>query len=137
MPTEILSGLWIGDVNDSLNINFIKDNMIKILINCTTTYGFIDKVETKKLRIPITYNLSPEKDQLFIINNKEKILNYIFKNLEENNILIFCYDGLNISPLIVSLFLIKYGGISKDDVRNVLRSKNKNICLDIDLSKFN
>jgi len=137
MPTEILSGLWIGDVNDSLNINFIKDNMIKTLINCTTTYGFIDKVETNKLRIPITYNLSPEKDQLFIINNKEKILNYIFKNLEENNILIFCYDGLNISPLIVSLFLIKYGGISKDDVRNVLRSKNKNICLDIDLSKFN
>ena len=53
MPTEILSGLWIGDVGDSLNKNFIKDNMIHILINCTTTYGFIDTIETKKIRIPI------------------------------------------------------------------------------------
>lgn len=137
MPTEILSGLWIGSVNDSLNNNFIKDNMIQIIINCTTTYGFIDTIETKKIRIPISDNLTPEKDQLLIQQNKDKIVDYIFKNIETFNILIFCYDGLKISPLIVSLFLMKYGGISKDDVRNILRSKNKNICLDIDLSKFN
>ena len=30
MPTEILSGLWIGGVNDSLNKNFIKDNIIHV-----------------------------------------------------------------------------------------------------------
>ena len=42
MPTEILSGLWIGDINDSLNKSFIKDNLITILINCTIDYGFID-----------------------------------------------------------------------------------------------
>lgn len=137
MPTEILSGLWIGDLGDSLNKNFIKDNMIHILINCTTTYGFIDTIETKKIRVPISDNLTPEKDQLLIMQNKEKILDYILRNIEKYNILIFCYDGLKISPLIVSLFLIKYGGISKDDVRNILRSKNKNVCLDIDLSKFN
>ncbi len=137
MPTEILSGLWIGDINDSLNKNFIKDNMIYILINCTTNYGFIDTIETKKIRIPVSDNLTPERDQLLIKQNKDKIMDYIFKNIEKYNILIFCYDGLKISPLIVSLFLIKYGGISKDDVRNILRSKNENVCLDIDLSKFN
>lgn len=137
MPTEILSGLWIGDINDSLNRNFIKDNLISILINCTTTYGFIDNIETKKIRLPISNNLNPETDQMFIKQNKEKILDYIYKNIEKYNILIFCYNGLNISPLIASLFLIKYGGVSKDDVRSILRSKNKNICLDIDLSKFN
>ena len=137
MPTEILSGLWMGDVNDSLNKDFIKDNTINILINCTTTYGFIDTIETKKIRIPISDNLTPEKDQVLIKQYKEKILEYIFKNIENYNILIFCYDGLKISPLIISLFLIKYGGISKDDIRNVLRSKNSKICLDIDLSIFN
>ena len=137
MPTEILSGLWIGDINDSLNKNFIKDNMIYILINCTTNYEFIDTIETKKIRIPISYNLTPERDQLLIQQNKDKIMEYIFKNIEKHNILIFCYDGLKISPLIASLFLIKYGGISKDDVRNIMRSKNKHLCLDVDLSKFN
>lgn len=137
MPIEILSGLWIGDVNDSLNKSFIKDNIIKIIINCTTTYGFIDTVELKKIRIPISDNLTPERDQIFINNNKDKILDYIKENLEEKNILIFCYDGLKISPLIIALFLIKYGGVNKDDIRSIMRSKNPKICLDIDLSKFN
>lgn len=137
MPIEILSGLWIGDVNDSLNKSFIKDNIIKIIINCTTTYGFIDTIELKKIRIPISDNLTPERDQIFINNNKDKILDYIKENLEEKNILIFCYDGLKISPLIIALFLIKYGGVNKDDIRSIMRSKNPKICLDIDLSKFN
>ena len=137
MPTEILSGLWIGDLNDSFNKDFITDNMINILINCTESYGYIDTIETKKIRIPISDNLTPEKDQILIKQNKEQILDYIFKNIENYNILIFCYDGLKISPLIIALFLIKYGGVNKDDVRNIMRSKNSKICLDIDLSIFN
>jgi len=137
MPTELLSGLWIGGINDSLNKDFIRDNRITILINCTLDYGFIDTIKTKKIRIPLSDNLTPEKDLLLLRNNKEKILDYIFTNIEKDNILIFCYDGIKISPLIVALFLIRYGGISKDDVRSILRSKNQNICLDIDLSFFN
>ena len=137
MLTELLSGLWIGGINDSLNKDFIRDNRITILINCTLDYGFIDTIKTKKIRIPLSDNLTPEKDLLLLRNNKEKILDYIFTNIEKDNILIFCYDGIKISPLIVALFLIRYGGISKDDVRSILRSKNQNICLDIDLSFFN
>ena len=128
MPTELLSGLWIGGINDSLNKDFIRDNRITILINCTLDYGFIDTIKTKKIRIPLSDNLTPEKDLLLLRNNKEKILDYIFTNIEKDNILIFCYDGIKISPLIVALFLIRYGGISKDDVRSILRSKNQNIC---------
>ena len=92
MPTEILSGLWIGGVNDSLNKNFIKDNIIQIIINCTTTYGFIDTIETKKIRIPISDNLTPEKDQLLIQQNKDKILDYIFKNIETSNGVVHVID---------------------------------------------
>ena len=136
MPTEILSGLWIGDINDSLNKSFIKDNLITILINCTIDYGFIDSIESKKIRIPLSNNLTPDKDLFLLRENKDKIIDYIIQNISEYNILIYCYDGLNISPLIVSLLLIKYGEISKDDIRSILRSKNNKICLDIDLSFF-
>ena len=54
--------------------------------------------------------------------------------MEENNILIYCYDGLIISPLIVALFIIKYGNISLDNIRDILRSKNEKITLDLNLS---
>tara|TARA_B100000214_G_C23621092_1_gene469529 strand:+ start:202 stop:618 length:417 start_codon:yes stop_codon:yes gene_type:complete len=136
MPTEILSGLWIGDINDSFNIPFIKDNLISILINCTVDYDFLDLENIKKLRIPLSCNLTPEKDLHLLKNNKDKILTYIFENMEEHNILIYCYDGVTISPLISALFLIKYGNISKDDIRSILRSKNNKVTIDTDLSFF-
>tara|TARA_Y100000817_G_C16858702_1_gene544996 strand:- start:112 stop:528 length:417 start_codon:yes stop_codon:yes gene_type:complete len=136
MPTEIISGLWLGDINDSLNKSFLKDNLIDILINCTTNYGYIDSIETKKLRIPLSYNLLPGTDLILLKKNHDKIVSFILKNIESSNILIFCYDGLRISPLIIALFLIKYGEISKDNIRSILRSKNEKICFDVDLSDF-
>lgn len=136
MPTEIISGLWIGNINDSFNTTLLQDNNITIFINCTTNYGFMDKLEGKRIRIPLSSNLDPKTDLVFLRDKKNNILDYIFKNIENHNILIYCYDGLNISPLIVSLFLMEYGKISKDDIRSILRSKNNEIILDIDLSIF-
>ncbi len=135
MPTEIISGIWIGSIDDSFNKEFLKDNNISILINCTLNYGFPD-IEAKKLRIPLTSNLTPDEDILMLKKNKDKILDYIYDNIDTSNILIYCYDEKTISPLIISLFLIYKGGVSKDNVRSILKSKNGNISLDIDLSQF-
>ena len=55
----------------------------------------------KKLRIPLSSNLTPSKDLSFLKKNKDKIINYIFENIEFSNILIYCYDGLLVAPLIV------------------------------------
>ena len=135
MPTEIISGLWISDINGSFDNNFLKDNDISILINCTLNYGFPD-LNVKKLRVPLSNNLTPSEDLPLLKKNKDKIIEYIYEHINFSNILIYCYDGLLISPLIVSLFLIKIGGISKDDIRSILKSKNNNITLDVDLSDF-
>lgn len=135
MPTEIISGLWIGGVDCSFDNNFLKDNNISILINCTLNYGFPD-INVKKLRIPLSNNLTPSEDIQLLKKNKDKIIDYIYDNIPTSNILIYCYDGLIISPLIVSLFLIQKGGISKDNIRSILKSKNNQITLDVDLSEF-
>lgn len=135
MPTEILSGLWISDVNGPFDINFLKDNNISILINCTVNYNFPD-LNFKKIRIPISENLTPSRDILLLKKYKEKIIDYIYENIELSNILIYCYDGLLISPLIVAIFLINKGDISKDNVRSIIKSKNDKISIDVDLSEF-
>ena len=137
MITEILSGLWIGNINDSYNEDFYKDNLISIVINCTKDQTFLDILNLKKIRIPLSINLDPESDMKFLREKMNEILSFIHENIEENNILIFCYNGLSISPLIVGNYMIKYGDISKDNIREILKSKNENICLDFDLSMFN
>ena len=136
MPTEILSGLWIGNVNDSYNEEFYRDNLISIVINCTKDQTFLDISNLKKIRIPLSINLDPELDMKYLREKMNQILDFIHENIEDNNILIFCYNGLSISPLIIANYMIKYGNISKDNIRDILRSKNENICLDFDLSMF-
>ena len=42
MLTDIISGIWIGDITDIYNEQFYKDNLINIVINCTTDQSFLD-----------------------------------------------------------------------------------------------
>ena len=48
--TEILSGLWIGDIDIMYNKKFITDNNITIILNCTTTYKFSDYQNIQNIR---------------------------------------------------------------------------------------
>ena len=136
MPIEIISGLWIGNINDIYNEEFYNDNLIHICINCTIDQGFLDIPKLKKIRLSLSKDMDPNRDIYMLNQNKDKILEFIHKNIEENNIFIYCYNGITISPLIVGLYMIKYGNISTDNIRNILRSKNEKICLDYDLSIF-
>ena len=133
---EPVERLWIGNITDVYNENFYKDNIITIAINCTLDQSFLDLPNLKKIRIPLSINLDPQTDMVLLTSKMDQILQFIHENIEENNIFIFCYNGLSISPLIIANYIIKYGGISKDDIRDIIRSKNENVCLDFDLSMF-
>ena len=136
MLTEILSGLWIGNLNDVFNEDFYKDNLITIAINCTIDQGFLDLPRIKKIRIPLTDRLDPNRDIQLLKDNIDKILQFIHEKIEEENIFIYCYNGLTVSALICALYMIKKGNISLDIIHDILRSKNKEICLDFNLSMF-
>ena len=136
MISEIISGLWIGDHEDTYDEDFINDNLITITINCTIDRGFLNRDDISKIRIPLSPQLNPQTDIEMLKKNIDKILKYSHENIEENNILIYCYNGKTISPLIVGLYILKYGNVSKDLIRDILRSKNENICLDVDLGIF-
>lgn len=136
MLTELISGLWIGNINDAFNEDFYNDNLISIAINCSFEQGFLDIPNLKKIRVPVTDKLDPNRDLILLKENMNKIIDFIDEKIEENNIFIYCYNGLTVSPLIVAIYMIKKGGISKDNIRDILKSKNQNICLDFDLSMF-
>ena len=136
MLTELISGLWIGNLNDAFNEEFYKDNLITITINCTIDQGFLDIPKLNKIRIPLTDRLDPQRDIQLLRNNIDKILNFIHEKIEEENIFIYCYNGLTVSALICALYMIKKGGLSIGNINDILLSKNKNICLDFDLSTF-
>jgi protein-tyrosine phosphatase len=130
--TEILSGLWIGDVDLMYNKKFIEDNQIEVIINCTMDYQFSEIPGITNIRIPLPHNLYNSLD--ILRQNKHKILDCIDMNYENKHILICCQDGTTISPFLVSLYLIKYGGIQKSEVKKIIQSKNQAVTMEFDLN---
>ena len=61
----------------------------------------------------------------------------IYNNFIDYNILLVCYDGNKISPLIFGLFINKYGNIHINLIKDIIKSKNKNFMIDFNLNIFN
>lgn len=133
---EIISGLWIGDIDIMHSKKFLEENDIKIIINFTIDIGFPEKDGIKNIRIPVSEQLKYSNDIMKLNNYLKDLLNLIKENTDKNNILLSCYDGKGVSALIVALYIIKNTSVSKDVVRQLIQSKCKDISLDYELSVF-
>ena len=128
MPTEILSGLWIGSIDDLKHPSFFEDMEINIIVNLTDCDFRVQK-KVSYINLPISsYNIYSMNNMIY------KLVNNIHNNLKDglNNIFIYCINGLTVSPLIVGVYMIKYGSVTKYDVPVILKSKNNEILLNID-----
>ena len=126
MPTEIISGLWFGDIDSLKNPNFFYDNDINIIINLTDCNYKIDK-KVSYINVPLSsYNIYSMKNVI------DKIIENIHNNIELNNIYVYCINGVTISPLVCSLYLLKYGKLNKYDIPPILKSKNDQVLINID-----
>ena len=126
MPTEIISGLWFSDMDSLKNPNFFTDNDINIIINLTDCNFKIDK-KVSYINVPLsTYNIYSMKNVI------GKITENIHNNIELNNIYVYCLNGITISPLVCSLYLLKYGKLNKYDIPPILKSKNDQVLINID-----
>ena len=126
MPTEIISGFWFGDIDSLKNPNFFTDNDINIIINLTDCNYKIDK-KVSYINVPLsTYNIYSMKNVI------DKIIENIHNNIELNNIYVYCINGLTISPLVCSLYLLKFGKLNKYDIPPILKSKNDQVLINID-----
>jgi hypothetical protein len=136
MITEIISGLWIGNIDDSYDMEFYKDNKITIMINCTNDIPCLDIPETKKIKIPLSVYLDPSKDIPLLKNNMKRIIEYIHQHKETDNIFIYGHTNYSIPSLIIGAYMITYGKISIHLIMDILHSKNKDIVLDMNFKDY-
>ena len=135
MITEYIEGIYVCDISTSLNKMVYQKYNIEIVINLSVDYPFTD-LNIKKTRIPVSNSLNFHTDIPLLQNNLQKILKYIYDNFVNHNILIVCHDGLTTGPIIVGLFLNKYGNIPINQVKSILKTKNINVNIELDLQIF-
>jgi protein-tyrosine phosphatase len=120
----IVPYVYLGNINNANNIEFLKKNNITAIINCTENEEFNEYFSDKpKFRLKV--NDSKEFDN--INNFKNQIINaiiFIDKHREEKkNIYIHCYWGLMRSATVVAGYLIYKYGLSVNDAINIVKEK--------------
>jgi len=108
---EILPNLWLGNYKTAHDINFLKENKINLILNCTPDISFIDEkiIEELKIetyRIPVNDSLL-EKDIILMEDYLKIFIPLLFNKyiVEKKNILIHCHAGKQRSAIVVAALL--------------------------------
>ena len=125
--TEILPGLWLGDIKAALDTGFLKEKNIECVINCTRQHPFSSDSSIKlKYRIPVKDNLEiTEMGKLY--KSLDQISDKIKSSLILCNVLVHCYAGKQRSAAVIIGYLMKYGLMDLDSAINAVKSKKPDI----------
>jgi hypothetical protein len=130
---EVIPGIWLGNLYAGSDENFLLENNIDLVINCTPTIPFIspstnDPVNVAKLnsiekiRIPVQDSLL-EKDFVLMETYLGFIIPYMFRKyaIEKKKILVHCRKGKQRSCIVIAAFLKYMLDNNKLVIRNVPR----------------
>lgn len=116
----IIPGLWLGNIKAAGNGDFLKENAITTVFNCTKDSPFHHTIK-KQYRVAVDDNLQEEE-----IRNMElwsfEIVYKLTKELKEGTVLVHCHAGMQRSATVVSMYLIAHG-MKSDDTFQFIKSK--------------
>lgn len=97
--SKILENLWLGNYRDALNDQFINENEINVVVNCTPNLPFHNKISFK-YRIPINDDLQDESmTKMFVAMNH--LIPILVKHINRGDkILIHCFAGMQRSAIL-------------------------------------
>jgi protein tyrosine/serine phosphatase len=106
---EIIPGLWLGNYKSALDNDFLKQNKIDLIINCTPNIPFIDNAEDLKIetyRIPVNDSLL-EKDFILMEKYFKIAIPMLLRKytIENKKILIHCHMGKQRSAILTAALL--------------------------------
>ena len=121
--SEVLPGLYLGNAHDAKDINLLKQNGIKSIINISTTIPCYHKDENifDYLQLPCNDTIQENLLQHF-----DNTFEYIQKKLStQENILIHCQGGISRSPSFTIGYLMKYHSKTFNQAYALVKEKRK------------
>ena len=117
---EVLTGLWLGNIIDSQNKEFLKK--IDVVINCSKDIAF-SVTYTNNIRIPIEDDLQ-KTEMVKLYSMLPDITGRIHDYLSNNKkILIHCYAGKQRSAAVIVAYCIRYLGLTMHDAVVLLKTR--------------
>ncbi|MEM3062322.1 MAG: dual specificity protein phosphatase family protein [Nitrososphaerota archaeon] len=111
--TEILPGLWLGNIENASSLHFVKNNNIEIIINVSKDIPNYFENYITYFRIPVD-DPGPgrEDENTEIMNSILPYISCVIKNFRQGkkryNILVHCHAGAQRSPTIIAAYILRF-----------------------------
>lgn len=97
--SKILDNLWLGNITNAKDINFINKNNINVVVNCTKDIPFVPSVHFK-YRIPVNDDLQEHSfNEMYIAMTH--IIPVLVRHINRGDrIFIHCFAGMQRSAIV-------------------------------------
>ena len=109
----ILPRLWLGNARAAQNEDFLKQQEIEVVFNCTKDIPF-SPVIRRRYRVPVDDDLSEEEIRNMELWSFEIVYKLIKEYKSGKNILVHCAAGMQRSAATVAMFLIATEGMNPE-----------------------
>ena len=115
--TQILPNLFLGNIHDAININFLVKNKIKAIVNASDYHN--KYVHFSYMNIDVE-DVEAADIQKYFTKVSRFICNCLIKG---HAVLVHCNGGISRSPTLVIAFLIQKRRMSLTDAITFVRQK--------------
>ena len=120
---EIIPNLWLGSRLAPVNQYLIRNNNIKLIINCTKDIDYYTDSNVQTVRLAINDANTEESNRILgeRIDDLTSLINiYLQNNL---GVLVHCYAGVQRSATVVLCYLIKYKHLQLQMAKTIMKDK--------------
>jgi len=121
--SKILDHLYLGNIEDINNINFIKNNDIQLIINCASEVIVPSSYENMNISIINLklYDDPLQKIYFNLLNDISDKIDYFLK--QKKGVLVNCYAGISRSSTFVIAYLMNKYNMNLDDAYSFVINK--------------
>jgi hypothetical protein len=121
---EILPRLWLGNARASMDEDFIRQNNVSVVFNCTKNLPFSPMIPIK-YRIPVDDNLEEEEIRNMELWSGEIAYKMMSEYIEGKTILVHCMAGMQRSAASMAFMLISFLKLRALDAMKMIKEKRR------------
>lgn len=119
---EILPNLWLGNAKASMDQDFIVQNNIQVVFNCTKNLPFSPIIPVK-YRVPVDDNLEENEIRNMELWSSEIAYKIIKEYINGKTILVHCAAGMQRSAASIAFMLIAYKMMNETDAMKYIKER--------------
>lgn len=121
---EIIPGIWLGNREAALDGDWLRENNIKVVFNCTKDIPFHPTVQ-RRYRVPIDDNLQAQEIRNLELWSYEVVYKMTREYQQGEPILVHCAAGMQRSAACLAMFLIAIRKYTPEQAIAFIRSHRK------------